>query len=165
MTKLRRREREKLKQLVADSILNRFTTDETIDYIDRVLHVKFKENYIQKVKKWLREDMQEQFCELRRDKFAYIHEYLNRINELKELQRQNHILLAKSSDANLQHRCMIELHSLTVSLANLYDALPAITERSFYEGILPANNEMVREEAQQQEDSNGLTLTDTGPDT
>jgi hypothetical protein len=132
--RLKKHEREKLKQLVADSILNRFTTEETLNYITNVLHVTFKPRYIQLVKQWLREDMQNQFTELRKDKFAYIHEYLNRINEIKDLQRGNRIMLGQTKDPHLQHRCMVELHALTLSLANLYDLLPAITERSFYDG-------------------------------
>jgi hypothetical protein len=132
--KLRQAEREKLKQLVTDSILNRLTTEETLDYIERSLKVRFTPRYIQIVKKWLREDMRIEFSQLRADKYAYIHEYQNRINELKDLQRYGRITLGQTHDEHVRIKCITELHSLSLSLANLYDLLPAITERSFANG-------------------------------
>ena len=147
--KLRKAEREKLKQLVADSILNRLSTDESLDYIEKSLHVRFTPRYIQYVKQWLKTDMQQEFSQLRQDKYAYIHEYLQRINEIRDLQRHSRIILAKTNDDHLRLKCISELHALSLSLANLYDVLPAITERSFAnllpraEEVVPTHNESV----------------------
>lgn len=143
--KLRKTEREKLKQLVADSILNRLTTEETIEYIHNELKVRLKPRYIQTVRLWLKEDMQRSFAELRRDKYAYINEYQQRINEVKDLQRQTQYLYRTSQDGHVRIKCISELHSLALSLVNLYDLLPAITERSFYaqtDSVSPSPEEM-----------------------
>jgi hypothetical protein len=143
--KLKAAERQKLKQLVADSILCRLTEEETVDYIEKSLGLRFCIRYIRYVKGWLRRDMQDEFVRLRQDKYAYIHEYLQRINEIKDLQRNTRIIMGKATDWNLRLKCISELHSLSLSLANLYDLLPAITERSFYNAASPlsSNSEMV----------------------
>jgi hypothetical protein len=143
--KLRQAERQKLKQLVTDSILNRLTTEETLNYIEASLKVRFTPRYIQIVKKWLKEDMRIEFSQLRADKYAYIHEYQQRINELKDLQRYGRITLGQTHDEHVRLKCISELHALSLSLANLYDLLPAITERSFYNAAsgIPTNEEVV----------------------
>jgi hypothetical protein len=164
--RLKKHERDKLKQLVADSILNRFTPDETLQYIENNIHIRISERYMLQVKAWLKRDMQKEFLELRKDKDAYIREYLHRINELKDLQRYQHMLMARTPSQFLQHRCAIELHALTLSLANLYDLLPAITERSlysYYADTYAPSEEMVRDTAEEEEP--GATITDSGSDT
>jgi hypothetical protein len=163
--RLKKHERDKLKQLVADSILNRFTPDETLQYIENNIHIRISERYMLQVKAWLKRDMQKEFLELRKDKDAYIREYLHRINELKDLQRYQHILQAKTDSPFLQHRCAIELHALTLSLANLYDLLPAITARSYsiHGDTYAPPEEMVSGTTEEEEP--GATITDSGPDT
>ena len=132
MSKFTKPERQKLKQLVADSMLNHFTVEETIDYIDRQLHVKISSNYVAKIRKWIRDDMQEEFEHLRRDKGAYINVFLERINELRDLRREVRVLMKKTEDGNLKVKCASELESLTLSLTNMYDLIPAIAARFSY---------------------------------
>jgi hypothetical protein len=167
--RLKRHEREKLKQLVADSILNRFTPDETLHYIENNIHIRISLRYMEQVKAWLKADQQKQFLQLRKDKHAYILQYLDRINEIRDLQRYQRLLMLKTTSDFLRHRCAIELHALTLSLANLYDVLPAITERSYFsEGILSPDHEVVREETQQQQPQEDTAIpesTDRRPDT
>ena len=130
--KLTKPERLRLKQLVADSLLSRLTIEETLNYVERSLHIRLGPDYIIKIRKWLKADMQKEYATLRQDKYAYISEYFQRINEIRDLQRGTRFILCKTNDDALRLKCISELHSLTLSLTNLYDLLPAITERSFY---------------------------------
>jgi hypothetical protein len=125
--KLTKTQRDRLKQLVAYSLFNRFTTQETIDYIEKMLKVKLSVRYVQQARQWLKEDMQKEFMTYRQDNFAYTAEYLQRINEIKDLQRNTRILMNKTKTDNFRLKCISDLHRLTLSLANLYDLLPAIS--------------------------------------
>ena len=131
MPKLTKSQREKLKQLVTDCVLNRFTTQETIAHIENKLNIKLSERYVRYAKQWLKKDMQKEFNYLRQDRYAYINEYFERVNEIKDLQRQTRMILNTSTSAKLRLKCVAELRELTVTLANLYDLFPAITARSF----------------------------------
>ena len=76
-------------------------------------------------------ESKEEFEKLRNGDFSYKLAFIDRIDEIRNLQRKQWELFDKYSKKEdkqpyLQQRCLIELRSLTETLTNLYDLLPAV---------------------------------------
>ena len=64
--------------------------------------------------------------------FSKISFFFRRVSEIEKLQKEKWRLYNDNVDnPHLQKDCLHELHQLTVTLANMYDALPRLTGLSF----------------------------------
>jgi hypothetical protein len=63
---------------------------------------------------------------LQKDRFAYVCEFFDRIEEIRLIQKKLWKLVEDNPDKPiLQKSCLSELHQSTITLCNIYDALPA----------------------------------------
>ena len=82
---------------------------------------------------------------LQQDHFAFIRLFFDRVEEIKYLQRKQwEIINNNPNSPDLHLSCMKELHSLAISLADLYDVLPAIvsTTPNFDCGCYPPDHDL-----------------------
>jgi hypothetical protein len=129
LSKFTRTQKEDFKQLVLHSIIQRLTTEESLLYIKDKLELKVSKDYFNHVRASLKRDVEKDLKHMQKDRFAYIQIYFDRVEEVKYIQRKLWQIVNQNEDKpNLQISCLSELHQLTVSLANLYDILPAIVQ-------------------------------------
>ena len=70
--------------------------------------------------------MKKNLKHLQKDRFAYIREFFDRIEEIRFIQKRLWGMIQDNPDKPfLQKSCLSELHQSTITLCNLYDALPA----------------------------------------
>ena len=78
------------------------------------------------VRAQLKQDVKKNLKHLQKDRFAYIREFFDRIEEIRFIQKRLWRMIEDKPDKPiLQKSCLSELHQSTITLCNLYDALPA----------------------------------------
>ena len=74
--------------------------------------------------------------QVRQDRYAYIHEYRERISELLSLQQKHHeIIESNKHNPQVQQTSLAELHRLSITLSNFYDVASDLVT---YHASLPA---------------------------
>jgi hypothetical protein len=132
-------QKDLFKRLVLDTILQRLTTDESLDYINTKLKAKYDievgPDYVKHIKAELRQDSQNELNHLRKNRLSYMnHLFFERADELKNMQRKLwQIIIDNEADKpDVAIRSIAELHKLSNSLCQMYEMLPLL-------GNLPAN--------------------------
>ena len=132
-------QREVFKRLVLDCILQRLTTDESLDYINTKLKAKYDieigPDYVKHIKMELRQDSQKELSHLRKNRLSYMnHLFFERIDEVKNMQRKLWEIITSNQEEkpDVAIRSISELHKLSQSLCQMYEMLPLL-------GNLPSN--------------------------
>jgi hypothetical protein len=74
----------------------------------------------------LKRDVKKNLTHLQKDRFAYVSEFFDRIEEIRYIQKRLWKITEDNPDKPiLQKSCLSELHQSTLTLCNLYDVLPA----------------------------------------
>jgi hypothetical protein len=131
MSKLTISQREDLKRLVLDCIIQRLTTQETKERIHHDLQLDISFDYLAHLKASLKNDIKKQLEHLQKDRYALVGEvFFNRRDELIQLQRSLHSIVCKNKDKDpdVAIRAISKLHELSHSIHQLYEGLPAYTE-------------------------------------
>lgn len=129
-------QRELIKQLVLESEVQRFTEEEMLAYVKTRLKQDVSVEHLYTVKRNLRRNSANQLNQMRKHKTAFIDElFFKRVNEIKKYQKELwRIYHTHTNDGHLQKDCIKEAHQLTVTLANMYAALPQISGLTFFTG-------------------------------
>jgi superfamily I DNA/RNA helicase len=72
------------------------------------------------------------YSQLREGQYEYIHEFKERINEIRDLQRMHHEIIIKNDNDKVYNPGIIqtslaELHKLNITLSNYFDVAPNIS--------------------------------------
>jgi hypothetical protein len=119
------------KQLIADCLIKRFTTEESLLYLKDKLGVQIEEDEFHYLKVELKRDVKRNVQYLRRYEYAYIREYLDRIEEMRLIQNRLWKLVEGNSDNPiLQKDCLSELCKSTIALADFYRSINELEERN-----------------------------------
>jgi hypothetical protein len=71
------------------------------------------------------------WTKLRQDRYAYINEFKERINEVMDLQKMHHqIIESNKHNPQIQPTSLAELHRLNITLSNYVDVLPDVINGS-----------------------------------
>lgn len=123
-----RQERDYLKQLILECQVQRFTEQESLAYIKAKMGKAIGIDYLQKVKLAVKRNLAGRLNYYRKSRTAYIEQYFRRIAEIEKYQQalwnEYHMHPEKPY---LRKDCILALHELTITLANLYEILPAFT--------------------------------------
>jgi hypothetical protein len=121
-------EKEHLKQIVLDCIIQRLTTEESLLYIKGKLGFEISQDYFNHLRARLKKETRKNLEYLQKDRFAYIqNNFFDRVEEIKYMQRMLWELVNNNEDKlNLQLSCLSELRELTVLLTDFYDKLPMV---------------------------------------
>jgi hypothetical protein len=132
-------QKDLFKRLVLDTILQRLTIDESLDYINTKLKAKYDieigPDYVKRIKTELKHDSQKELNHLRKNRLSYMnHLFFERIDEVKNMQRKLWEIITDNQEENpdVVIRSISELHKLSQSLCQMYEMLPLL-------GNLPAN--------------------------
>jgi hypothetical protein len=129
MNKLNQLQREQLKRMVLDSILQRLTAVETQAYVKDKLGVEISIDHLRHVKMELRQDSKKELDHLRKDRFSYMnHLFFERADELKNMQRKLWEIVTSNQEdkPDVVIRSIAELHKLSNSLCQMYEMLPVL---------------------------------------
>jgi hypothetical protein len=118
------------KQLIADCLIKRFTTEESLLYLKDKLGVQIEEDEFHYLKIELKRDVKRNVQYLRRYEYAYIREYLDRIEEMRLIQNKLWKLAEGTDNPILQKDCLSELSKSTIALADFYRSINELEQRN-----------------------------------
>ena len=128
MRKFTNIQREHFRHLVLDCIVQRLTTQESLEYVKDKLGSEIRPDHFNHVRAELKQDVRKNLKHLQKDRFAYVREFFDRIEEIRYIQKRLWKLMEENPDNPiLQKGCLSDLHQSTITLGNLYDTLPAAT--------------------------------------
>src|SRR5262252_6330244 len=116
----------RIKQYVLDATIQRLSPDETIDYVESKIHERVSKRHIEYLKTVIKRQSRDEFEKLRSDGLSYRIAFMDRIDEIRNLQRKQWDLYNEYKSPFLRLRVLTELRSLTETMTNLYDLLPAV---------------------------------------
>jgi hypothetical protein len=121
-------EKEHLKQIASDCIIQRLTTEESLLYIKDKFGLEISQDYFNHMRASLKKSAEKNLKYLQKDSFVYIQNiFFDRIQELEYMQKMLWEIVNNNGDKpNLQLSCLSELRELTVLLTNFYDKLPIV---------------------------------------
>jgi hypothetical protein len=127
MRKFTNTQKEHFKHLVLDCIVQRLTTQESLQYVNNKLGSEIGADHFNHVRADLKRNVRRNLEYLQKDRFAYVREFFDRVEELRYIQKRLWKLVEENpGNPILQKSCLSELHQSTITLCNLYDALPAV---------------------------------------
>jgi hypothetical protein len=145
-----------LKQFVADCLIKRFTLEESLLYLKDKLGIEVEEDEFYYLKGELKRDLRRNVHYLRRYEYAYIREYLDRIDEMKLIQKRLWSLIEDNSDnPQLQKDCLSELSRATIALADFYRSIKDLDRGN--DELNATNLESIHESVSDTKVSNVLT--------
>jgi hypothetical protein len=151
--KFTRLQLKELRQLVLETDIQQMPTSQALQYIAEHMREPISRDYYLHLKLALRKNTGQRIGQLHKHRFAYLQLFFDRIDELRNLQKEAWRLIHEHpDDPQLQHQCHKELHQLTISIGNYYDALPSLT--SAY-----ATSDSTQPQRPQQQDSFGRIAT------
>jgi hypothetical protein len=116
-----------LRQLVIECVIQRFSTNESLAYIQSKTGRAMKVDCYWYYRRELKKLGSKRLAEMMRSKDAYLQQYFERIDEVKkyqqELWRLYHI---HPGNPFLQKSCINDLLQTTVVLSQLYDLMPTL---------------------------------------
>jgi hypothetical protein len=127
MRKFTNIQKEHFRHLVLDCIVQRLTTQESLQYIKDKLGSEIGADHFNHVKAQLKQDVKKNLRYMQKDRYAYVRTLFDRRDEIMFIQKRLWKLMEDNPDKPiLQKSCLSELHQSTITLCNLYDALPAV---------------------------------------
>lgn len=145
-----------LKQFVADCLIKRFTLEESLLYLKDKLGIEVEEDEFNYLKGELKRDIRRNVHYLRRYEYAYIREYLDRIDEMKLIQKRLWSLIEDNSDKpQLQKDCLSELSKSTIALADFYRSIKDLDQGN--DELNATNLESIHEPVSDTKERNVLT--------
>jgi len=142
-----------IKHYVLDTLMTRLTVEESLDYIANKTGFRLNYNSLAGMRGKLRKEAQEHLTKLRTDNFEYHYEFLQRIYEIRNLQRNAWQLYETTQSDFVKINTIKELHALTRSLANLYDLIPLMSNTPEYVKHLVSQS---KEEAAKESEAHGF---------
>ncbi len=125
MRKFTNIQKEHFRNIVLDCIVQRLTTQESLRYIKDKLGSEIGADHLNHVRAELKQDVKNDLTRLQKDRFAYVREFFDRIEEIRYIQKRLWKLIEDNpNNPILQKGNLSELHHSTITLCNLYDAPP-----------------------------------------
>jgi hypothetical protein len=122
-------QRSHLRQLVIEAEIQRFSRPEARAFIIAKFGQDVSHETLDKIKANIKKGALTRLNRLKKSRTAFIDQYFQRIDEILKYQQTQWRIYHNNPDSPLiQKLCIQELHALTITLTNLYDALPAISE-------------------------------------
>jgi hypothetical protein len=131
MTKFTDIQKGYLKQFVAECIMNRFTTEESLLYLKDRLEIDLEEDEFEYLKEHSKKDLKRNMEYLRRHEYAYVQEYFDRIEEMRLIGKRLWQLVEENPhNPILQKDCLSELCKSTIAMADFYQSIRELDQES-----------------------------------
>ena len=88
MRKFTNIQREHFRHLVLDCIVQRLTTQESLQYVKDKLGSKIGADHFNHVRAVLKQDVKKDLTRLQKDWYAYVREFFDRIEEIRYIQKR-----------------------------------------------------------------------------
>ena len=146
------KQRRKLKQIVLDCNLKRYTNDETLEYIQSTTGKHMTIRNLLYIKAEIKKDTGVWLDGLAGTRLSYVAEYRERIDEILSYQKALQELYRQSLEQKnsiLALHIIKELHALTMTLTRFYNSAPII--HALKDRIMSNNNAIEDQQNKEEE--------------
>jgi hypothetical protein len=124
-------ERALVKSTVAMLTIKRIPNSEIIKEVYNQTKKTISDQTLCNIRDRIKRDSYHWYKTMREGEYEYIHEFRERINEILDLQKRHYeIVDSPVISISVKQASLFELHKLTVTLSNLFDVAPYITNNS-----------------------------------
>ena len=127
MAKFTNGERHLVKSIIAPLSLKRITDKEIIKNIFEQTNKMISERTLYELRQSIKRESYQWYKTMREDRYSYLHEFKERINEIMELQKKaNQIIDTNEHNPQIQLSAISELHRLNITLSNYIEVIPTV---------------------------------------
>ena len=150
MAKFTNAERSLAKSILATLSIKKIPEAEIIKEIERQTNKTIGRRSLYDLRQAIKKESYQWYKTMREGEYEYIHEFRERINEILDLQKR-HYEIADSPviPIPVKQASLFELHKLTVTLSNLFDVAPYITNNSNATLSTPSETKTTGSEAEE----------------
>src|SRR4029079_15660092 len=131
MPKFTSAERILVKSIIAALSIKRIPEQDIIDEIYRQTNKTITKSGMFYIRKDIKKESYQWNKTMREGEYEYIHAFKERINEILDLQKRHYeIADSPTVPIPIKQASLFELHKLSVTLSNLFDVAPYITNNS-----------------------------------
>ena len=128
MPKFTEAERILVKSIIAALSIKRIPEQDIIDEVYRQTNKTLTKSGMFYIRKDIKKESYHWYKTMREGEYEYIHEFRERINEILDLQKRHYeIADSPTVPIPIKQASLFELHKLSVTLSNLFDVAPFIT--------------------------------------
>ena len=128
MPKFTSAERILVKSIIASLSIKRIPEQDIIDEVYRQTKKTLTKSGMFYIRKDIKKESYQWYKTMREGEYEYIHEFRERINEIFDLQKRHYeIADSPTIPIPIKQASLFELHKLSVTLSNLFDVAPFIT--------------------------------------
>ena len=128
MPKFTEAERILVKSIIAALPIKRIPEQDIIDEIYRQTKKTITKSGMFYIRKDIKKESYQWYKTMREGQYEFIHEFRERINEILDLQKRHYeIADSPTVPIPIKQASLFELHKLSVTLSNLFDVAPFIT--------------------------------------
>lgn len=129
MPKFNAQERSVIQTIVATLSIKRISDAEIIDEIFAKTNKTITKQSICNIRNRIKKESAKWYSQLRKGQYEYVYQFKERINEIMDLQRMRHKIIADNEhNPSIVQTSLAELHRLNITLSNYYDVAPSIIE-------------------------------------
>jgi hypothetical protein len=142
MPKFTEAERILVKSIIAALSIKRIPEQDIIDEIYRQTNKTITKSGMFYIRKDIKKESYQWYKTMREGQYEFIHEFRERINEIFDLQKRHYeIDDSPIVPIPIKLASLFELHKLSVTLSNLFDVAPFITNSISNNATVPAPSE------------------------
>jgi len=124
-------EKSQIKSIVAGLSINKIPDNEIIEQIERQTGKSISRVALNNCRRLIKRESLDWYQQLREDRFEYIHQFKERINEIMDLQKRAYKVIDDNPNKPQIILSALEtLHRLNITLSNYYDVAPSIIPTS-----------------------------------
>jgi hypothetical protein len=119
-------ERALVKSIVATLSIKRIPDPEIIKEVYEQTHKTVSRITLFNVRKAIKKESYHWYKTMREGQYEYIHEFMERIDEILWLEKKHHYIIDNNPNPSVQQTSLAELHRLNITLSNYFDVAPDI---------------------------------------
>jgi hypothetical protein len=120
-------ERTLAKSIVATLSIKRIPDTEIIKEIYDKTNKMITRMSLYNLRQQIKKESYDWYKTIREGQYQYVHEFKERIDEIRWLQRKHHEIIDSKEPTTVKQSSLAELHKLNITLANYFDIAPYIT--------------------------------------
>jgi hypothetical protein len=119
-------ERALVKSIVATLSIKRIPDPEIIKEVYEQTNKTVSRITLFNVRKAIKKESYHWYKTMREGQYEYIHEFMERIDEILWLEKKHHDIIDNNPNPSVQQTSLAELHRLNITLSNYFDVAPDI---------------------------------------
>jgi hypothetical protein len=120
-------QKQYLRGIIHNLSLQRWTDQEIVGYLNDEKKIDIARSTVNGIKNKIEKEAEKWYIELRNSRYKYIATYKERLDSLLSYQKKLNDIISANKKPEVQIRAISELHSIEISIFNLWKQLPDLT--------------------------------------